>query len=139
MTLYPNLPFALLTTLGLSAGTALAQDSGPVDRFYEALRAADAEAIATVVAPDATIRLADLGFDMTGEEFVESMETWAEVVPTLEMRVKEGEGSTDAMEVRIVCYDFGTNQSMTREISTIENGKIVANEQDEIAESCDGF
>ena len=127
------IPFAFAAT------AALAQPAAPVDRFYQALEKADAKAIDAVLADDAVIRLADLGFDMTAEEFIESMDMWAELTPSLSMRVKDGDGTAGDTVVRIVCYDFGNNQSMTRETSTVVDGLITANMQEELAESCEGF
>ena len=130
---------AVLTFLLTSVGAHAQSVAAPVDKFYDALREADGAAIDAVLADDAVIRLADLGFDMTADEFVESMDMWSELTPTLTMRVKEGDGSSGETVVRIVCYDFGSNQSLTRETSTVVDGLITANMQEEIAESCEGF
>ena len=112
-----------------------------VDTFYEAVRKGDAEALETVLADDAVIRLADLGFDMSKEEFVESMDTWVEIAAEMTMRVKPDPAApdTDETAVRLVCYQFPSNESLTRETSTLVDGRITANVQDEIAESCEGF
>ena len=124
------------------AAPALAQGSvATVDAFYDAVRAGDADALETVLADDAVIRLADLGFDMTKDEFVASMDTWEEVAADLTMRVKPDPAAPDTggTVVRLVCYDFPSNQSLTRETSTVVDGRITANMQEEIAESCEGF
>ena len=137
----PRLLAAALVTIAL-ATPALAQGpAATVDAFYDAVRSGDAEALQSVLADDAVIRLADLGFDMTKEEFVESMDTWVEVAADMTMRVKPDPATPDTEEtaVRLVCYDFPSNQSLTRETSTVVNGKITANMQEEIAESCEGF
>ena len=126
----------------LASGTALAETPGEtVAAFYDALREADADRLGTVLAEDAVIRLADLGFDMTREEFLESMETWSEVTTGMTMRVRPDPDAADTDEtvVRIVCYEFPSNASMTRETSTVVDGRITANMQDEIAEACEGF
>ena len=133
----------LLLALCLSSTAAFAQE-GPsdlVDRFYDALRTADGEALDGVLADDAVIRLADLGFDMSAEEFVGSMDEWETVASTMTMRVKPDPDRADTNEtiVRIVCYEFPSNQSMTRETSTVVDGAITANMQEELAESCEGF
>ena len=136
-----RLPSAL-AALVLSAAPALAQGpAAAVDAFYDAVRAGDAEALEGVLADDAVIRLADLGFDMSKEEFVESMDTWVEVAADMTMRVKPDPATpdTDETAVRLVCYDFPSNQSLTRETSTVVDGRITANMQEEIAESCEGF
>ena len=132
-----------LSSTAALATTAVAQEGSAavVDRFYEALRAADAAALDDVLADDAVIRLADLGFDMSAGEFVESMSEWDAVASTMTMRVKPDPERADTGEtvVRIVCYEFPSNQSLTRETSTVVDGEITANMQEELAESCEGF
>ena len=127
----------------LLAGPALAKDGSgaAVATFYDAIKSADSEALASVLADDAVIRLADLGFDMTGEEFVASMDEWESVAAEMTMRVKPDPEQADSAEmvVRVVCYEFPSNVSMTRETSTLVDGKIARNVQEEIAENCDGF
>ena len=112
-----------------------------VDAFYAALRAADADAMRAILAEDATVRLADLGFDMTAEEFVESMDVWSDVAADMTMRVRPDPDAPDARGavVRLVCYEFPSNTSMTRETSRVEGDRITFNEQVEIGESCEGF
>lgn len=133
-----------------SAGPALARTPGEtVDAFYEALRAADAEALRALLAEDATVRLADLGFDMTAEEFVASMDVWADVAADMTMRVRPdpdapdragtAEGTAEGTVVRLVCYEFPSNTSFTRGTSRVEGGRIAFNEQVEIGETCEGF
>ena len=126
----------------LAVAPAEAQTPGAVvERFYDAVRTGDADALQTVLADDAVIRLADLGFDMTKDEFVESMDTWVEIAADMTMRVKPdpSRADTDETLTRIVCYRFPSNESMTRETSTVVDGLITANMQEEIAESCEGF
>ena len=124
-------------------GVASASDDSAavVAEFYEAVRTADADKLGNVLADDAVIRLGDLGFDMTGEEFIESMAEWETVAKDMTMRVKPDPDATDTDEtvIRLVCYEFPSNTSMTRETTTVVDGKITANMQDEIAESCEGF
>ena len=136
--------FAALTQAG--TGTVLAQSETAdaalaVETFYEAVRAADAGALETVVAPDATIRLVDLGFDMTGEEFIDSMETWEEVAADMTMRVKPDPDISDTVDtvVRIVCYAFPSNDSLTRETNTLRDGMIIGSVQESLGDSCEEF
>ena len=124
-------------------GVASASDrsAAAVGEFYEAVRTADADKLAGVLADDAVIRLGDLGFDMTGEEFIGSMAEWEAVAKDMTMRVKPDPDTADTDEtlVRLVCYEFPANTSMTRETTTVVDGMITANMQDEIAEDCEGF
>ena len=131
------LAFALAAT-----GHAQAQGSDePVAKFYEALKTADADQMDKVLADDAVIRLADLGFDMTKDEFVDSMSEWETVAQSMTMRVKPDpdRADTDETVVRLVCYKFPSNTSLTRETSTVVDGRITANMQEEVAESCEDF
>ena len=116
--------------------------SETIDAFYEALRRADGAAIETLLTEDAVVRLSDLGFDMTREEFAESMdEVWADIAQDMTLRVRPDPDAPDAggTLVRLVCYEFPSSTSMTRETTRLEGGRIAFNEQVEIAETCEGF
>ena len=132
---------ALAAAFTLVVSPVRAEGASVVDRFYEGVRTGDAAILEEVLADDAVIRLADLGFDMSKQEFVESMDTWVEVAADMTMRVKPDPDAADTDEtfVRLVCYAFPSNESLTRETSTVVDGKITANMQDEIAETCEGF
>ena len=137
-----RLALTLLAALALWPAAALARTPAEtVDAFYDALRAADADALRAVLADDATVRLADLGFDMTAEEFVDSMDVWSDVMADATMRVRPDAEATPerGTVVRIVCYEFPSNTSLTRETSRVEGDRIALNEQVEIGESCEGF
>ena len=129
-----------LATVFATPSTAR-ETSQTVAAFYDALRAADGAAIASLLTKDAVVRLADLGFDMSREEFVDSMDVWSEVADGMTMRVRPEAGTPDTATsvVRIVCYEFGSNTSLTREVSTLRGDLIARNEQEEIGTSCEGF
>ena len=133
--------FALALPLHSMAQDAARASVAAVDTFYEAIRTADADMLSGVLAEDAVIRLADLGFDMTAEEFVASMDEWEAVAKDMTMRVRPDPATPDTDEtiVRLVCYEFPSNASMTRETSTVVDGAITANMQEEVAENCEGF
>ena len=136
-------PVAMLSAMLLAwPGAALARTPAEtVDAFYAALRTADADALRGLLAEDATVRLADLGFDMTAEEFVDSMDVWADVAEGMTMRVRADPQVADraGTVVRLVCYEFPSNTSFTRETSRVEGERIAFNEQVEIGEACEGF
>lgn len=130
-----------LLTLGLVTPAAAREPAETVAAFYDALREADGPALAALMTEDATVRLGDLGFDMTRDEFVESMDVWKDVAATLTMRVRPDPDAPDTAReiVRIVCYEFGSNTSLTRETNVLRGDLIARNEQEEIGTECEGF
>ena len=135
-------PLAALLVAGALAGPASAREPGAtVAAFYDALRAADGPALAALMTDDAVVRLADLGFDMSREEFVESMDVWSEMAADLTMRVRPDPAAADTATsiTRLVCYEFPSNTSLTREVTTLRGDLVARNEQVEIGTACEGF
>lgn len=134
-------PVMLVVALAWPTVTLAREAAETVDAFYDALRAADADTLRALLTDDATVRLADLGFDMTAEEFVESMDVWADVAADMTLRVRPDPDAPDraGTVVRLVCYEFPSNTSFTRETTRLEGDRIAFNEQEEIGESCEGF
>ena len=132
---------ALVLCCAIVTPAAARTPAETVAAFYDALRTADGPALASLLTDDAVIRLADLGFDMDREEFVESMEVWSELTATMTMRVRPDPDARDTPTtvVRIVCYEFPSNTSLTRETSTLRGNRIARNEQEEIGTACEGF
>lgn len=132
---------AVLLTLGLVTSAAARESAETVAAFYDALREADGPALAALMTEDARVRLGDLGFDMTRDEFVDSMDVWEEVAATMTMRVRPDPDVPDTATeiVRIVCYEFGSNTSLTRETSVLRGELIARNDQQEIGTACEGF
>ena len=133
--------WAVLACLAWPTGAAARTPAETVDAFYEALRRADADALRSILADDATVRLADLGFTMSAEEFVESMDVWTDVARDMTMRVRPDPDAPAerGTVVRLVCYEFPSNTSYTRETSRVSGDRVVSNDQEEIGEACEGF
>ena len=132
----------LLAAPALIAAPASAREPGEtIAAFYDALRTADATRLRELMSEDAIVRLADLGFDMTRDEFVDSMDVWGEVMAGATMRVRPDPDAADTVTsaVRIVCYEFPSNTVLTREVTTLRDGLIARNEQEEIGTACEGF
>ena len=133
---------AILASLTLCIAPALAREPAEtVAAFYDALRAADGERLSALMTDDAVVRLADLGFDMSREEFTDSMDVWGEVMEGATMRVRPDPATTDGATsvVRVVCYEFPSNTVLTRETTTLDGGLVARNEQEEIGTECEGF
>ncbi|MCB1440000.1 MAG: nuclear transport factor 2 family protein [Nitratireductor sp.] len=107
----------------------------PVETWYAALKAADADAFAKLLAPGATIELRDLSITQTREEFLGSLDEWAnankdaDITATLEKL----DGQTVTMKV---CYKFPSNELLEREVFTLSGEQIVSSVQEQISESC---
>ena len=132
---------ASLLALSITSAAAAREPARTVGAFYDALRTANGPALAAVLAEDAVIRLADLGFDMNREEFVDSMDVWADVASDMTLRIRPDPTTPDGATrvVRIVCYEFPSNVSLTREVTTLRGDLIIRNEQEEIGTACEGF
>lgn len=124
---------ALLLWCGLAA-PVLADEAETIDRWYAALAKADGEALAALLAPDAAIRLQDVGVAQTKAEFVASMDEWKSAIAGGSIRYKP-----DGASAYKVCYDFPNNDLLTREVFTFANGLIASSEQLSLAKSCGGF
>ena len=107
----------------------------PVETWYAALKAADADAFAKLLAPGATIELRDLSITQTREEFLGSLDEWAnankdaDITATLEKL----DGQTVTMKV---CYKFPSNELLEREVFTLSGEQIASSVQEQISESC---
>lgn len=110
----------------------------PVARWYEALRKADAEAISGLLAEDAKIDLKDLGVVQTRDEFIESMDAWADAIDGGLIETKPAEGGEEGVAVD-VCYRFPGNQQRNREVFTLAGERIAGVVQEAVAADCDGF
>lgn len=121
-----------------------AMSVGLVNAWYAALSPANdlpemqAE-MTRLLSDDATIELKDLNTTQTKAEFVESLEGWAAAIKEGFVAHKIEAGSTMQGVVAVVCYDFGGNALMTREVFDIVDMRITKSVQETIAERCDDF
>jgi hypothetical protein len=107
----------------------------PVEAWYEALKAADAAAFEKLLAAGATIELRDLSITQTREEFLDSLDEWANANKDAQItaRLEKLDGQTVTMKV---CYKFPSNELLEREVFTLEDEQIVSSVQEQISESC---
>jgi len=108
----------------------------PVARWYDALRKADAEAVSALLTEDAKVELKDLGVVQTREEFVESMDSWADAIEGGAIETKVQEAGSVTVDV---CYRFPENQQRNREIFAIAGDRIAGVVQEAVAADCNGF
>ncbi|MBO6554441.1 MAG: hypothetical protein JJ926_14330 [Roseitalea sp.] len=130
---------------GLSAAHAGQVDAvAAVNGWYASLLPGqDAQAMAaragTLLAEGAVIDLRDLGITQTREEYLESLDVWADAVAggTVAHRIEPGfdESSVSAT----VCFRFADNEVLNRETFAIEQGLIVNALFEQIADDCAGF
>jgi hypothetical protein len=119
--------------------TPVAQEMpAAVTQWYQALRAADREAFAALMAPDARIDLRDLGIVQTRDEFIESLDSWEDAMEGGSIETKTVE-SPEAAPIVEVCYRFPANQQHNRETFTLDGATVAGVVQETIAGDCAGF
>lgn len=135
------LSLIVVTGLATVAARAEAPQSPVLEKWYPALFAADADALAALLTDAAEIRLDDLGIVQTKAEFLESLDEWKESTEGADFDWKLApDAPVNAMEATaLVCYRFPSNELMTREVFTFENGRISGSVQTTESESCAGF
>jgi hypothetical protein len=118
---------------------AAAQDlPGPVVAWFDALRAADAEAFDALLAEGAEIDLRYLGVVQTRAEFIESLDAWGDAIKGGEVLTKAVSAGPERVVVD-VCYRFPSNQKVNRETFSIASEKVTRLVQEETAQNCDAF
>ncbi|PSJ58728.1 nuclear transport factor 2 family protein [Kumtagia ephedrae] len=123
--------------LGTCSFAAIAQQSA-IDAWYAALAVPDRDRLDALLAPDARIRLTDLGVEQSKAEFIAALDEWETAVAgaTIRHRVEAADGETTTV---LACYDFPANDVLMRELFRIRNGRIVENGQAVLAEDCGGY
>ncbi|MEQ1953745.1 nuclear transport factor 2 family protein [Mesorhizobium sp. CN2-181] len=134
-------PFSALAGMALllyGGFTPVLAQRPVVEEWYAALAVADRSKLESLLAPNARIRLGDLGIEQTKAEFVDSLDEWEAAVKgaTIRHRIESGDGAVTTV---IACYDFPANDVLLRENFRIEAGLILENSQDAIAESCESY
>jgi len=103
----------------------------------------DAEAMAAragaLIADGAVIDLRDLGITQTREDYLESLDIWADAVAggNVAHRIEPGFGETSVSA--IVCFRFADNEVLNRETFSLEEGMIVGALFQQIADDCTNF
>lgn len=109
-----------------------------LDRWYDALRQDDRTAIGELLAEDATVELRDLGIVQTRQEFIDSLDQWAEANDGAEILARPEAGAEGMVAVE-VCYRFASNETLIRESFDLIDGRIHRSVQEEIAGGCGDF
>ena len=117
---------------------ARADDGAIISRWYSALLVADRTELSDMLADDVRIKLDDLGIVQSKQEFIASIDDWQGAVAgaTIRHRIEKAEGGVTTV---IACYDFPSNDMLTRETFAVSGDRITASSQAAIAESCEGY
>ena len=132
----------VLSSAALAENTAMSV--AKINAWYAALsppgglEATQAQ-IAALLSDDAMIELKDLNTTQTKAQFVESLEGWVAAIEQGSVAHKIQPGATMENVTALVCYDFGGNALMTREVFDIAAMRITRSVQETIAERCDDF
>ena len=120
------------------ATPALAGPAETVSAWYEALLKVDRDAIGSMLAPGAMVKLEDLGVTQTRDEYIAALDEWEDAVAgaTIRHRIEGTEGDVTTV---LACYDFPENDILIRETFDIAGEQIAGNTQTTIADNCDGF
>ena len=129
---------AAIVTFGLVSSASAQETPAPVARWFDALRTADRDAFAALIATDAKIDLRDLGIVQTRDEFIESLDSWEEAMEGATIEAKPVE-TTAGSAVMDVCYRFPGNAQRNRESYSFDGGAITAVTQETVGDSCEGF
>ncbi len=134
-----NAKIALAAFACLLAMAAQAQElPQTVSRWYDALRTGDSAAFGQLIAADAVIELKASGIVQTREEFIASLDDWAELAAQGQMLVRPVSASENEA-VAEVCYRFPGAERMNRESFTLADGKVTRLVQEEAGTGCPGF
>jgi hypothetical protein len=128
--------FALVLFLALAPAVNAEDGRMPViEKWYIALAAIDRGAFETLLADNAAITLEDLDVEQTKREFIDSLDEWEEAMQGASIKHRISAETPENVTVT-VCYAFPKNESLTREVFTIEDGKVARSVQTTIADSC---
>ncbi|MCR9121521.1 MAG: nuclear transport factor 2 family protein [Phyllobacteriaceae bacterium] len=103
----------------------------------------DADAMAAragaLLAEDAVIDLRDLGITQTRDEYLESLDVWADAVAggTVAHRIEPGYDATSVAAT--VCFRFADNEVLNRETFTLSDGLIVNAVFVQLGDDCTDF
>ncbi len=130
---------ALLALACLLAVPAQAQELPQiVSRWYDALRTGDSAAFGELVADAASIELKASGIVQTRDEFIASLDDWAQLATQGQILVRPV-SATQNEAVAEVCYRFPGAERMNRETFSLADGKVTRLVQEEAGAGCPGF
>lgn len=112
-----------------------AEDRSIIDAWYDALKASDREVFNQLLDENAVIDLKQFGTIQTKSEFLSALDHWDEVVSTLSL-VYSWEGIDATSASATVCYKFPNNSFTNLEVFTVNDGRIVRQEQEKLMDGC---
>jgi ketosteroid isomerase-like protein len=131
---------SVLAVLAGAAGPSSASDPAPLlDRWFEALQSADAEALAAIMDDGATVTLKDLDITQSKAEFLDSMGEWADAIEGGSISHKPAGVVDEAGAIVLVCYRFASNAQLNTETFTFRDGRVTSSTQVKTAEDCSAF
>ena len=104
-------------------------------RWYSLLGAANGSALSGLMASNARVERSDLGITQTKKEFIDSI---ASIIEGGSVRYRLERESANAA-VALVCYQFSSNERLTRESFTFARGLVATSVQNKIADNCSQF
>lgn len=114
---------------------AYAQQQSAISDWYAGLKTADRKVPAALLSDNARVTVKSLQIVQSKEAYIESLDTWEEVIGDLELTY-----TTDRVDeeriVAIVCYQFSENAFTNRETFSFEDGKILSLLQEKIQDGC---
>ena len=127
---------ACILLLPVTARASLETDI--LDRWYVLLGKADATGLSGLLSSKARIKLEDIGTTQTKREFLDSMEEWGEAIEGGSIRYRI-QATAAGNATALVCYQFKSNDLLTKEVFRIASGLITQSVQTTVAENCKDF
>lgn len=124
-----------LALLALSPAARASLETDMLDRWYQLLAKADADALSGLIASGATIELVDLDITQTKQEFLASINEFEAAIAGGSVRYRI-ESTAANTATALVCYDFVSNDLLTRERFTFARGQVVESVQSKVADNC---
>ncbi|HSO46327.1 MAG TPA: nuclear transport factor 2 family protein [Rhizobiaceae bacterium] len=109
-----------------------------VSRWYDGLRTGDAATFGELIAEGASIELKASGIVQTRDEFIASLDDWAQLATQGQILVRPVSATPDEA-VAEVCYRFPGAERMNRETFSLAGGKVTRLVQEEAGAGCPGF
>ncbi len=133
-----KLVLALALSMQSTWSYAGGAETALIERWYNALGTINRAEFADILSDKAKITLGDLDIIQTKEEFIASLDEWQDAMKGATIR-HAIDADADGLVTVSVCYKFPDNEALAREVFAFEGGKILASEQETIAESCETF
>lgn len=110
----------------------------PIMTWYKSLKTNDANAIAGLLTDNAVIKLEDLGISQTKEEFIASLDQWAELNGDVNILTRTASVAGNKVEMK-VCYRFTSNEVLNLETFELIETKIAKSVQKQLSKTCEDF